>query len=404
MSTSSVETIARGTSRPVSAAADVQSRATTRLLFVDNIRVLLTALVILFHLMITYAGGGSWYYTEGREDLITSALGIWFLGVTQAYFMGLFLLISAYFVPGSYDRKGAGGFLKDRLVRLGIPLVLYSWVIRFLLMYLDPVKFPGPRPSLWRFLVGHYLREETILGSGPLWFIEVLLIFSALYVLWRLLARPRPDVPLEKARFPGNVSIATLALLLGGVTFLVRLWLPMGWSFEPLNLQFPFFAQYITLFVLGLIAYRRNWLLGLPDQRGRLWLWIAGVLILLFWPLMVGGGAVDRGIDDYAGGWHWQALALALWESYLCLSMCIGLIYLFRRYGDRQRGLARFLSRNAYAAYLIHEVVIVALAYLVRGVEVYPLLKWALVSLIALPLCFGLSSLMRKLPYANRVL
>ena len=43
--------------------------------------------------------------------------------------MGLFLLISAYFVPGSYDRKGAGRFLKDRLVRLGIPLALYSWVV-----------------------------------------------------------------------------------------------------------------------------------------------------------------------------------------------------------------------------------------------------------------------------------
>ena len=36
------------------------------------------------------------------------ALGGWFCAVNQAYFMGLFLLISAYFVPGSYDRKGAG--------------------------------------------------------------------------------------------------------------------------------------------------------------------------------------------------------------------------------------------------------------------------------------------------------
>lgn len=384
--------------------ADARPRASPRLLFVDNLRVLLTVLVILFHLMITYAGTGSWYYVEGREDLITEALGAWFLAVTQAYFMGLFLLLSAYFVPGSYDRKGAGRFLKDRLIRLGIPLVLYSWVIRFLLMYLDPKKFPGPRPSLWSFLVGHYLREETILGSGPLWFIEVLLLFSALYVLWRLLARPRPDVPLETARFPGSLSIALLALLLGGATFTVRLWLPMGWSFEPLNLQFPFFAQYITLFVLGLIAYRLNWLLGLPDRTGRLWLWIAGVLILLFWPMMVGGGALERGLDDLSGGWHWQALAFALWESFLCLGMCIGLVYLLRRYGDRQGKLAGYLARNAYATYLVHEVVIVALAYVLRRVEVYPLLKWALASTVALPLCFGLGGLIRSLPYADRVL
>jgi surface polysaccharide O-acyltransferase-like enzyme len=380
------------------------------LLYVDNIRVLLTILVILFHLMITYAGTGSWYYVEGREDLVTAVLGAWFLAVNQAYFMGLFLLVSAYFVPGSVDRKGAARFLRDRLIRLGIPLALYSWIIRPLLVYFDPVRFAGPRQPLWRFVTERYFRDEAVLGSGPLWFIETLLLFSALYAFWRLLARSGSAEPTGQAElvggtsFPGSASIALFALFLGVATFLVRMWLPMGYTFEPLNLQFPFFAQYIALFVLGLIAYRRNWLRNLPDRAGRFWLWAAGALILLFWPLMLAGGALDSGLEDFAGGWHWQSLGYALWESGLCLTMCVGLVYLFRRYGDRQGQLARFLSRNAYAAYLIHEAVIVALAYAARGVEVYPLLKWVLASLVALPLCFGLSSLIRRLPYADRVL
>jgi len=399
-----METATRGTSRPMPAAAGVQSRTTSRLLFVDNIRVLLTILVVLFHLMITYAGTGSWYYREGREDFITGALGAWFLTVNQAYFMGLFLLISAYFVPGSYDRKGAGRFLKDRLIRLGIPVALYSWIIRPLLAYLDPVRFPVSRPPFWSFITGNYLKNEAVFGAGPLWFIETLLIFSVAYVLWRLLARPRPAEPAVEIRFPGSVSIALFALLLGVAGFLVRLGLPVGWNFVPLNLQFPFFAQYIALFVIGLVAYRRNSLLSLPDRVGRLWLGIAGLMILLFWPLVLGGGALDKGLDPFRGGWHWQALAYALWESFLCLGMCIGLIYVFHRYADRQGRLARFLSRNAYTAYLIHEVVIIALAYAVRDVALYPLLKWGLMSLVAVSLCFGLSSLIRKLPYADRVL
>jgi len=37
-------------------------------------------------------------------------------------------------------------------------------------------------------------------------------------------------------------------------------------------------------------------------------------------------------------------------------------------------------------------------------VMLYPLLKWVLVSLVALPLCFGIGGLIRKLPYADRVL
>jgi glucan biosynthesis protein C len=410
MSTASVETIAQRDGRPMPATADVQASSTSRLLFVDNIRVLLTALVVLFHLMITYAGTGDWYYTEGREDTITGVLGAWFLAVTQAFFMGLFLLISAYFVPGSYDRKGARRFLRDRLIRLGVPLALYGWIIRPLLFYLDPVRSAVPRPPLWSFVTAQYFRDQPLLGSGPLWFIETLLLFSALYALWRRLFRPRlaetvrqPDQA-GATSFPRSISIALLGLLLGMTTFLVRLWFPMGYCFKPLNLQLGFFAQYITLFLVGLTAYRRNWLQSLPDRTGRLWLWVAVSLIMLFWPLMLAGGALDGGIDDFAGGWHWQALGYALWESLVCLSMCIGLIYFFSRHGNRQGKLAGSLSRNAYATYLIHEAVIVAIAYAARGIEVYPLLKWALVSLVALPLCFGLGGLIRKLPYADRVL
>jgi len=183
----------------------------------------------------------------------------------------------------------------------------------------------------------------------------------------------------------------------------VRLWRPMGWAFLPLNLQLPYFAQYIALFVVGLIAYRRNWFLGLPDSVGRRWLAIAVLLILLF-PVMALAGGVIADDTPFLGGWHWQALAYALWESFLCLSMCIGLIYLFRRYINRQGGLEKFLSRNAYTAYLIHEPVITVLALAAASVALYPLLKFGLAALVAVPLCFGLSSLIRKLPYADRVL
>jgi len=132
MSTQSVS-IERTQAQP--AAAGARASTGSRLLFIDNIRVFLTILVILHHLMIIYAGTGSWLYTEGRQDFASGALGTWFQVVNQAYFMGLFLLISAYFVPGSYDRKGAGRFLKDRLIRLGIPLAVYSWILSPLLVY-----------------------------------------------------------------------------------------------------------------------------------------------------------------------------------------------------------------------------------------------------------------------------
>jgi hypothetical protein len=394
--------IALDTKRVQPAAVDVQPKAVTRLLFIDNIRVFLTILVILHHLMIIYAGTGDFTYTEGRQDAVSEALGGWFCAMNQAYFMGLFLLISAYFVPGSYDRKGAGRFLKDRLIRLGIPVVVYSWVINPLFVYV--FFYEDIRMPFWRYFPREYFENNALIGAGPLWFVEILLIFSLVYVLWRLLTRSRPHEAAVDTAFPGNGSIALFALLLGVAGFVARLVFVMdAYNFGPLNLQFAFFAQYIALFVVGLIAYRRNWLLGLPDKTGRLWLRIAVLLILLWAPMMVVNGAIDDDIS-FKGGWNWQALLYALWESSLCLSMCIGLIYTFRRYLNRRGKVTGFLVPNAYTAYIIHAPVIVTLAYAVRDVTLYPLLKWVLVALVAVPLIFGLGSLIRRLPYTDRVL
>jgi len=389
--------------RSATAATAVQSKAASRLLFVDNMRVFLTILVLMHHTMIIYAGSGSFLYTEGRQDTITSVVGGWFCGVNQAYFMSLFLLISAYFVPGSYDRKGAGHFVKDRLIRLGIPLIIYSWIISPLTWVVITGVTQGQLLPWWRYLPGAGF--DAVIGAGPLWFVEVLLIFSLVYVLWRRLFRPNPPVPPAEteSRFPGNAAIALFALLTGVGAFVVRLWLPTGWNFSLLNLQLPFFVLYIALFIVGLIAYRRNWLLGLPEATGKLWLRIAIALILLFVPMALLGGAMENDLP-FKGGLNWQAMAYALWEAFLCMGMCIGLIYLFRRYLNGQGRLAKFLSPNAYIAYIIHAQVITATALLLRNVDLYPLLKFGVAVAVAVPLSFVLGSLIRKLPYTDRVL
>ena len=397
-----MSTATLGASRPAAAAEAVQAKAATRLLFVDNMRVFLTILVLLHHTMIIYAGSGSFLYTEGRQDTISSALGGWFCGVNQAYFMSLFLLISAYFVPGSYDRKGAGHFVKDRLIRLGIPLIIYSWIISPLTWGVITGVTQGQIRPWWTYLPGV---GDAVIGAGPLWFVEVLLIFSLVYVLWRRLFRPSPPVPPvdTASHFPGNAAIALFALLMGVGAFVVRLWLPTGWNFSLLNLQLPFFVLYIALFIVGLVAYRRNWLLRLPDAKGKLWLGIAIALIVLFVPLALLGGAMESD-QPFRGGLNWQAMAYAQWEAFLCMGMCIGLIYLFRRYLNRQGRLAKFLSPNAYIAYIIHAQMITATALVLRNVDLYPLLKFGLVALIGISLSFVLGNLIRKLPYTDRVL
>jgi surface polysaccharide O-acyltransferase-like enzyme len=84
--------------------------------------------------------------------------------------------------------------------------------------------------------------------------------------------------------------------------------------------------------------------------------------------------------------------------------MSIGLVYIFRRFFNSQGRLMKFLVPNAYTVYIIHAPVITLLAFSVRDVALHPLLKWAVLSMIAIPVCFALSALIRKLPYTDRVL
>lgn len=383
--------------------AAVTAKATSRFLYIDNIRAFLTVMVLLHHIMIVYAGTGGWIYQEGREDIATVIVGNIFTTINQAYFMGLFMLISAYFVPGALDRKGSRRFWKDRLVRLGIPLVLYSWLIQPLFLYWYFYTTEDMRSPFWTFFTHQYLSFGELIGGGPTWFIEALLIFTLVYSVGRWLLRSHPSTQPVQGTFPSNRKVALFALLMGLAGFIVRLEFPMGWRFVPLNLQFPYFAQYIIMFSIGLLIYRRNWLENLPEATGRFWLKIVGLVLLMYVPGALLGGALESDVP-FLGGWTWQSMFYSLWEAYLCVSMCIALLYLFRRHTNRQGKIGAFLSRNAYGAYIIQAPVITAVALAMSDLSYHPLLKFILAALVAVPLCFGVSKLLRLLPYADRVL
>jgi surface polysaccharide O-acyltransferase-like enzyme len=375
-----------------------------RLFFIDNLRILLITLVMMIHLSITYGGVGGWYYRDGQADTLSSILLTWHNAVVQAFSMGLFFMIAGYFTPSSYDHKGPRQFLKDRLLRLGIPLLCYDFIIGPLMAYpLIQVGAQKSGGSYLDFLIRYY--STFHIGTGPLWFVEALLIFAICYALWRAFAKaPSPAVQYETS-LPGNMKIAVFILVLTGVTFAVRIWLPVGWGFKPLNLQFPFFPQYICMFIVGIVACRRNWLTRIPDAMGKLWLCLAVVMIVIVFPaLFTLGGAIKGNISPFTGGLHWQCFGYALWEQLTGVALIIALPALFRKWLNRQGKLTRAASASAYTAYIIHAPVVILLAIAIRNISLYPLLKFVLAVMISVPLCFALANVIRKLPLARRIL
>jgi glucan biosynthesis protein C len=379
----------------------------TRLFFIDNLRIVLTVIVVLHHLAIVYGASGHFPYKEARPDDLASIVLTLFTTVNAPYVMGFFFLISGYFAPGSYDRKGMGLFLKDRLLRLGVPVLFYIMVIDPLLGYALAVIVRGFAGSFWGYYVRHVGGYSDYgLGVGPMWFIAVLLVFTILYGLWRRLARPTTKLPQSDHKTPGNVAIAVFALFLGLVTWVVRIWYPIDRRVTILlmSLEIAHLPQYIILFVVGIIAYRRNWFVGISDVVGKLWLGIAIVCIVLLPIIFVAGGVMEGKVDLFKGGVQWQAVVTAFWEAFLCLGMVVGLLVWFRKRLNQQGTLAKAMSAGAYTVYIIHQPVLIFLGLVLSGFRLPHLLKFALVAPVAVALCFLLSNYIRKLPLARRIL
>ena len=405
MTTQTVES-AKAHVPPAVAAARPAGQA--RFLYLDNLRMAVITLVVVMHVAITYGSAGNWYYYEAGETntlafVIMALLG----GIGTAFTMGMLFLIAGYFTPRAYDRKGAGRFLVDRLKRLGLPLLFYGVVILPVINYLLDLH-EGFQGSPGQWLVD-YFRGVQSLADGPVWFLLELLIFCIFYALWRLIAdRVTKNALLNRSgeiNPPGNWAIAAFALAIGVVTFVVRIWALFGVYFEPWHLEPAHAPQYIAMFVVGALAYRGNWLVRFTEAQVRPWRWIALIFILLMPALVVAAGALSGQLDPQgAGGLNWLSLAYSLWEGFMCVSMVIVVLAWFRKRFNHQGRLAKLMSDNCFAVYVLHPIIIVPLALALSGVALNLSLKFVLVAPVAVTLCYLVAALIRKIPFVRSIL
>jgi glucans biosynthesis protein C len=375
-------------------------------LFVDHLRAALTILVVLHHLAVIYGANAPFYYVEPpTNDPLAFLVLILFVLVNQAYFMGFFFLLSGYFTPASFDRRGPASFLRDRLIRLGIPLVVFVLVLNPIAsigLYQMPAEWTGiTTPFTWQ-------QYPSLLGVGPLWFAEMLLIFAFGYAAWRsarrsgATARQAYRATYAHGEFapPSYRAIGAFCLVLAVVSYLLRIVVPLGLSVPVLG--FPTLAylpQYLSFFVIGMLAFRRNWFQTIPASMGRVGLAMALVAsLLLLLPLALSGDT------NFIGGGHWESAVYALWDSVFSVGMCLALITFFRHFFNHQGSVGRFLAQHAFTVYIIHAPIIVLLALALRGIQLEQLAKFGLAAVIGVPLCFAVAFLVRSLPLAARVL
>lgn len=373
------------------------TQAKGRIYYVDNLRIFLTALVVLHHFAITYGAPGGWFYNESVADIPESIPFSMFVATNQAFFMGMFFFVSAFFISASLKKKGMRLFSRDRLIRLGIPTALFFFILYPLTVFIRNKFIRGEEVTLLDYIFG-----SKVFGFGPMWFVEALLIFTFVYLLWRLLRKGAESSASIPA--PNTWQIILFAGLIGLGQFIIRIWLPVGWSMPFTNFQFPHFLQYIFLFVFGIVAYEQKWLDAVTPKMGWRWFGFVQAMIFIAFPLLfVLGGAPENGADAFMGGLSWQNFAYAMWEQLVGIGMIVGLLGIFKSRFNEQGSLAKKLSASAYGVYVFHPPLIVLISALFLDFDIPQLLKFVVLAPVALIVCFGVGFLLKKLPLTRSI-
>jgi fucose 4-O-acetylase-like acetyltransferase len=324
----------------------------------------------------------------------------------QAFFMGLLFFLAGVFAQRSLARRGPREFVRDRLIRLGLPALLYMLLIQPFIVYvlLGHPHIPD-RPQLallyWRYLVS----GQVFSGNGPLWFALALLVFCLVLAGWRAV---RP-ASVRREELPVNAPGAMALLAFGGIvviaTFVVRLVQPLGTNV--LNFQLCYFPQYIAAFTVGVAAGRRGWLDALvTSHRARLacWLGMVGGPMLLAAVIWFGGIPANGDLSRYEGGWHPQAFGLALWEQFAGIGLGLGLMSRFHRHLNDTGNFAAWLSQRSFAVYVLHAPVLVAFTLAMRPVAADAFTHMAVLTVVGLVASFLVADLAKRLPIIGEVL
>jgi len=381
--------------------AAVEHWAAKRDRYLDNLKVILVTVVIAGHALVGYSELDWWSYSDVREVTLAPATTIVLIAVALPFALlviPLLFLVSGLLTPPSVERKGTRRFVTERLMRLGVPFVVFAIVIWPLLEY-TLFRWLGEAPALWA-----YFRDEGSLDSGVLWFVGALLVFSLVSAGWVSLRRGRGRRPWIGRIHLGH--LAALAVAVTVATFLLRLVVPFetdNWLIDVNLWEWPASA---ALFGLGVVASREGWLQAVPDRLRR-----QSRAVTLIAVVAAGAFAlaiVALGIDDEQvwGGWRWPALVFAAGECTLSVFGPVWLLSVAQRRLDRPlRWTGPAVSRSAYGAFMLQGIVLIGLALALRPVPFPAEVKALLVAAGGVAASFALAWLLiSRVPGVRRVL
>jgi glucan biosynthesis protein C len=332
----------------------------------DALRAFAALLVVGLHSAIPFMERmlANWPVVDGPRAAV---FDLFVLG-SNVVAMSVFFLLAGYFTPISLRTHGVIGFLRRRMVRIAIPLVVSVVVLVPLIQVLQVIGFGRMSPdvlaqklavepelAVYRstvaefFASGRFLTHFTLFHLWFLWFLLIdYVLFVPLFVAWRAAIEDRMAAPL--GRFmrswtkPFCLAVPTTALIYLQMTERWANWI---------SPSFPVFLQHSLFFVFGWMLYEY----GRPLRESTPH-WPLYLLLALFVQL---GKMLWLPAHDEAIGLAAHRLAASACAGLQAWLLVLGTVGFFVRWCDRPSRPIQQLGAASYWIYLAHPPLVILL-------------------------------------------
>lgn len=385
-------------SAEVRAAPNTKARSAS----LDRARTFLTLVVLVHHAVIPYTYYGHTDPTSWPGfDVVVLA--------TDSFFMAMFFFLSGLFVWPSLAHKAPQIFVRDRLLRLGLPFAIAAFTVIPIAYYAISLRqHPdiGFAAFWWNTItVGPW-------PSGPIWFVWVLLAFDlSASLLYRLSSRLVD--PINNLSLRGYDRPVEFFLFLLGVTAVLYIparvyYGPTHWfEFGPLSVQASRVLLYAAYFFIGAGVGAANFDRGVLSADGRLakssWGWVIATLVpyCLLWGLIY----IKREILGNPPVLpHWYEASYGLFFVAFSAAILLAILAYFLRFKRSGWSLLDSMQGEAYGMFLVHYPIVLWLQYWLFDFGLPAIVKAVLAFVLTMALSWALTAALRKIPGATRVL
>lgn len=382
----------------------------------DRARTFVTLLVLANHAVVAYTAFGRYYpnhYLWSTAPIVDDQRWFGFNVLTlfnDTFFMCLMFMLSGLFVWPSLKRKGILDFVRDRALRLGVPFLAMIFVLMPVAYYAS-FSLSTNKTGFVEFYVNNFRQGQWFAGPG--WFIWYLL-FLDLVAIPVFLFAPRLIDAINRLSIRAFerpwlfvIALAIIAVI-SYVPFLFTVGAVRWFSLGPLQVQFSRMAIYGVFFFAGMGIGAANIDQGLLARTGALarqWLWWTIAAAVSFGGLAYLINFRRMKLSNLTGAppFWWQS-SYGVIYAIACTLICLAVLALFVRFGQREKSIFDPLRADAYGIFVIHYLPMLWLQWAMLKMPWGAQPKALIAFSGTLVISWAVTRAVRQLPGATRVL